>query len=60
MAYKECENCGTRMYNGRCDNCHEELAIFEDQGEYVDYQFSPEFMKKVAEQARIVNQRRKP
>ena len=54
MAYKTCEDCGTRVYNGRCDNCHEELAIYEDQGEYVNYEFSSEFMEKVNEQAAIV------
>ncbi len=60
MSYRTCEDCGTRVYNGRCDNCHEELAIYEDQGQYMDRPFSDEFMKKVAEQSAIVEPKRKP
>jgi hypothetical protein len=24
-----CENCGCKVYNGRCTNCHEELFILD-------------------------------
>lgn len=48
MAYKECENCGTRIYDGCCPNCHEELAIFETQYEYMDFPISEEFSQKIA------------
>jgi hypothetical protein len=47
MAYKACEDCGTRLSDGYCPNCHEELAIFEqDPGG----EFSQEFMDQVTEQ----------
>lgn len=59
MSRTTCEDCGTRVYNGRCDNCHEELAIFEDQGEYMDRPFSHEFMQKVTGQLAIVEPRRR-
>ena len=44
-----CEDCGCRVYNGRCTNCHEELYI-EDQYYELDMPLpskESEFMKKV-------------
>ena len=30
MSYKGCENCGCRVYNGKCQNCHE-IEYIEEQ-----------------------------
>lgn len=30
-----CENCGTKLDHGACPNCHEELVIEMNQGEFV-------------------------
>ena len=53
MAYPTCPDCGTRLYGGRCDNCHEETAIFEDQimVDGTDMELSQEFQDKLAQQA---------
>jgi hypothetical protein len=51
MAYKDCPDCGCRVYNGLCTNCDEESYIFEQGSkneEHVD--FDDEFMGKVYEQ----------
>ncbi len=45
----DCENCGTRISDGMCPNCHEELFILETQGDCIDA-ISDEFAAKVAEQ----------
>jgi hypothetical protein len=29
MSYQTCEDCGCRIYNGHCVNCHEETFIAE-------------------------------
>ena len=29
METNYCENCGCKVYNGRCTNCHEELYILD-------------------------------
>lgn len=54
MSNRYCENCGCRVYNGKCVNCHEETYIYE-QNEANDEQicFSEEFMKKVVEQEKL-------
>ena len=31
MGYEACGNCGTRLCSGICQNCQEELYIFEFQ-----------------------------
>lgn len=49
-----CEDCGCRTSNGVCSNCQEELYILENQGEYIDFPLSNEFMAKAAKQAREV------
>ena len=46
-----CEDCGCKVYEGRCINCHEELYI-EDQYIELDMPLpdeDSEFMKKVNE-----------
>lgn len=38
MAYKTCENCGTKLSGGNCPNCQEEIFIaqqYRDLGEPV-------------------------
>ena len=51
-----CEDCGCKVYSGRCTNCHEELYI-EDQYYELDMPLpneDSEFMKKVKEQEKQV------
>ena len=48
---KTCEDCGCRVYNGRCTNCHEELYILD---QYIEQDMplpdsNTPFMKKVVE-----------
>lgn len=52
-----CENCGCKVFNGRCVNCHEELYILDqyiEQGMPLPHDDS-EFMQKVYEQQNEVN-----
>lgn len=47
-----CEDCGCKMYSGRCTNCHEELYIL-DQYYELDMALpdeESEFMKRVNKQ----------
>lgn len=51
-----CEDCGCKVFNGRCTNCHEELYILD---QYIEQDMElpaedSEFMRKVAEQERQV------
>lgn len=50
-----CPDCGCKMYNGHCVNCHEETYIYEQnqQAETIEEMiaFSDEFIDKVKEQA---------
>lgn len=55
---RACENCGCRVYNGVCTNCHEETYILETQSEDMTYPISDEFMQKVAEQRPEVERNR--
>lgn len=48
MAYKTCEDCGSRVYSGLCQNCDEEAVIFHQSSS--EDKFSEPFMKKVAKQ----------
>lgn len=46
---KYCENCGCKVYNGACVNCHEENYILD---QYYEQDMTPpredtDFMKKV-------------
>lgn len=49
---KTCENCGTRLSEGICPNCHEELYIYQTQYEELPETLSEKFAEKVNEQAR--------
>ena len=43
-----CEDCGCRVYNGHCVNCHEETYIMEqDMGNDEHTYFSDEFTEKL-------------
>jgi|GEM_PF-2738881 len=46
-----CADCGTRISDGCCPNCQEELFIFETQHDYLPDDLSDDFMNKVCEQA---------
>lgn len=54
MAYKSCEDCGTKLSSGRCPNCHEELCIYEDQYEFLPEKLSDDFLNKVKEQRELI------
>lgn len=47
-----CDDCGTKLSDGICPNCCEELFIYEEQilRHDMDIQPSEEFMRKVDEQ----------
>lgn len=55
-----CENCGTRISNGLCPNCHEEAFIVETQGEFLPDDLSEEFLCKVVEQREAAQRTRRP
>lgn len=44
-----CTDCGTKLSDGCCPNCSEELFIYETQGDYLP-NVSDEFMAKVVSQ----------
>lgn len=46
MSY--CPDCGCKMYNGICTNCHEDLIIFDECLQY-DIPMSDEFLNSVDE-----------
>ena len=53
-----CEDCGCKMYSGRCTNCHEELYIL-DQYDELNMKYPDEdsgFMQKVREQQKEVSE----
>ena len=46
-----CPDCGCKMYNGHCVNCHEETYIYEqNQQNEQPIAFSDEFIDKVNQQ----------
>ena len=48
MSY--CENCGEKVYNGACTNCHEEIYI---EQQYVDLEmYIPESIGNKADEQR--------
>lgn len=52
-----CDNCGEKVYSGRCVNCHEELYILD---QYDELELPPpdehsEFMERAREQQREVS-----
>lgn len=55
-----CENCGCKVYNGHCVNCHEERYIYEQsQSNDEPTSFSNEFLDKVREQDKKAREIRK-
>ena len=55
-----CENCGCKVYNGHCVNCHEERYIYErSQFDDEPTSFSKEFLDKVREQDKEAKEIRK-
>lgn len=56
-----CEDCGCKVYNGACTNCHEELYIMDqyyNAEEDLNYPFSDEFVDKVKEQREEVKRKK--
>ena len=51
-----CSDCGTKIYNGRCSNCHEELYIFEEQiyKDGMNITLSDKFVKKIESQKQAI------
>lgn len=48
---RDCPDCGTRLSDGTCPNCEEELFIYETQSEYAPEQgYSDDFMGLVIAQ----------
>lgn len=54
-----CDDCGTRLSDGVCPNCYEELFIVLTQGDDLPEDLSDEFVRKCSEQARVVQQKAK-
>lgn len=56
-----CEDCGCKVFSGKCTNCHEELYILE-QYEELNMPLpndDTEFMQKVYEQQKQVAKKNK-
>ena len=58
---RTCEDCGCKVYSGRCTNCHEELFIVD---QYIEQDMElpsedTEFMKKVREQQKDIKHERR-
>jgi len=56
-----CEDCGCKVFNGHCVNCHEELYI---QDQYIEQGIplpanDTEFMRRVREQEMQIAQKSK-
>ena len=52
-----CENCGTKLSDGICPNCEEELFITVEQAGDLEGPFSDEWNRKVDEQIIAVRAR---
>lgn len=56
-----CEDCGCRVYNGACTNCHEEVYIAEQHYEQGTYeQCGDWFKEKVEQQLKEIAIKNKP
>lgn len=53
---KTCENCGCRIYDGACENCHEEIYI-ERQYEDLKMQVPKVISDKAEEQRKEIDSR---
>lgn len=51
-----CENCGTKMSNGYCTNCHEEAYIMDFESEYMDRQPCDEFQALADKQRKEIRE----
>lgn len=57
---KSCPDCGCRVYNGHCVNCHEETYIdYQSQQNDEPTAFSKDFRDKVKEQKKEAREIRK-
>lgn len=45
-----CKDCGTKITEGCCPNCHEELYIYKTQYLELPCPVSPEFLQEVVRQ----------
>lgn len=45
-----CENCGSKVYSGRCVNCHEELYILD---QYIDLDMDPPLYTEYLERMNV-------
>jgi len=52
----KCDDCGCYLLGGVCENCDEELFIFENQYEYLPEELSDDFSNKVKEQRESLNE----
>ena len=48
-----CPDCGCKMYNGACTNCHEEIYIAKQYNE-LGMSMSPEFEERLIEIENVV------
>lgn len=55
---KTCLDCGSRLNNGRCSNCQEELIINDDQMGEDPMPVSNDWKEKVKQQREIVKKRK--
>lgn len=59
---KYCDDCGTRLSDGICPNCCEELFIFETQLQEIDdpdFVISDEFAQQVKDQRALTDRKTK-
>jgi len=54
-----CENCGCKIYDGACVNCHEELYILDQYNDLGMEPPSREFMEKCYDQMKEAKENRK-
>jgi hypothetical protein len=45
-----CEDCGTKIYNGICPNCHKETYIEREFAKEMNFKRSDWWVKKLEEQ----------
>lgn len=48
----DCPDCGTRISDGFCPNCHESAFIVETQSDFLPEHLSDEFVSDVEDQRR--------
>lgn len=55
---RHCDDCGTRLADGLCPNCHEELFIVTTQAADIEGPWSREFAAKIDAQRRALQEKR--